>query len=227
MKQFIYGRNAVFEWLESDLSLSSILISKEGKGKTVDAIYSLAKRKNIPVKQYPKSALDDMLGAIRHQGVAAEVKLPSYSALEDIYTIAEKRNEPLFIAVLDDVQDPRNFGAIIRSADGAGVHGVIIPKDRAVGLTPAVVKTSAGAAVHVPVVRVTNLVRTIKEHKKKGLWFVGCEENSDSLYHQIDFKGPIGIVLGSEGTSEIGRYPIGSVANKVVQYAHKPVMVVR
>jgi len=200
MKQLIYGRNTVKEWLDSELSVSRILMSKESRGKIIDAIFSHAKKRTIQINQFPKSKLDEILGDVRHQGVAAEVKLPPYSALEDIFTIAEEKGEPLFLAVLDDIQDPRNFGAIIRSADGAGVHGIIIPRDKAVGLTPAVVKTSSGAAAHVPIVRVTNLVRTIKDLKKKGLWFVGCEENSDSLYHEMDFKGSIGIVMGSEGS---------------------------
>jgi 23S rRNA (guanosine2251-2'-O)-methyltransferase len=199
MRQIIYGLNAVKEWLESDLSVLRLLISREGSGKSMDAIYLHAKRKNIQIDHYARSKLDEMLRDVRHQGVAAEVELPPYSGMEDIFAIAMKREEPPFIAILDDIQDPRNLGAIIRSADGAGVHGIIVPRDKAAGLTPSVVKTSAGAAAYVPIVRVTNLVRTIQDLKKEGLWFVGCEESTQSLYHEIDLKGPVGIVFGSEG----------------------------
>jgi 23S rRNA (guanosine2251-2'-O)-methyltransferase len=200
MKQLIYGRNAVKEWLDSNLPVLRLLLAKESSVKSVDEIYTYVKKKNIIINHYPKSKLDKILGDVRHQGIAAEVELPPYSEIEDIFAIAKEKGEPLFISVLDDIQDPRNFGAIIRTADGAGMHGIIIPKDRAVGLTPTVIKTSSGAAAHIPIVQVTNLVRTMKDLKKEGLWFACCEQNSKSLYYNIDFKGPIGLVLGSEGS---------------------------
>jgi 23S rRNA (guanosine2251-2'-O)-methyltransferase len=131
--------------------------------------------------------------------VAARIVLPDYVEIEDILERARAANEPPLIAVLDCVQDPGNFGAILRSADGAGVHGIIIPKDNAAPLTPAVFKASAGAAAHVAIARVTNLTRAISDLQKEGLWFVATDQDAPKLYTEIDLKGPIGLVLGSEG----------------------------
>ena len=154
-------------------------------------------RLNGKLKEYP--CLEEYVNNTHHQGVAAEVKTPSYSEVEDIFQVAAEKKEPAFFAILDGVQDPHNLGAILRSADGAGVHGIIIPKDKAVGMTPAVFKASAGAAAHVPVACVTNLVRIIEELKKKGLWIIGTDQEAESDCFQMDYKGPIAIVLGGEG----------------------------
>jgi 23S rRNA (guanosine2251-2'-O)-methyltransferase len=139
------------------------------------------------------------MGHDRHQGVAAQVEMPPYAEMDDLFHQAQKRKEAPFFALLDGVQDPQNLGAIIRSADGAGVHGSISPKDNAVGYTPAVLKASAGAAAYVPVVQVTNLVRTMNALKEAGLWLTGTDHTGDRFYTEIDYKGPLGIVMGSEG----------------------------
>ena len=137
---------------------------------------------------------------MNHQGVVADVaSVERYVQVEDILDRAEKMNQKPLIGFLDGVQDPHNLGAIIRSADGAGLHGLVIPKDNSVGLTPAVFKASAGAAAHVPVARVTNMVQTMKKLKKMGLWFVGTDHTAEKSYYEMDLAMPIGIVLGSEG----------------------------
>lgn len=199
MKNMIYGRNSVKEWIDSSLNISQILISQDSHGKVIHDILTHANKHAIQVNKYPKHKFDEMMGNARHQGIAAKVKLPPYSEIEDIFALAKEKNEPVCLAILDHIQDPHNLGAIIRSADGAGIHGVIIPKDQSVGITPAVLKTSAGAALHIPIVMVTNLVRTMKELKDQGLWFTGCSEHTDKTYYEMDYKGPTGLVLGNEG----------------------------
>lgn len=200
MKKMIYGRNAIKEWIDSKLEISQILISEDSHGKIIQDILSHANKYAIQIKKYPKHKFDEMMGNARHQGIAANVQLPSYSVMEDIFKLAKDSDEPVCLAILDHIQDPHNLGAIIRSAEGAGIHGIVIPKDQSVGMTPAVLKTSAGAALHVPIVQVINLVRTMKSLKDKGLWFIGCSEHTDKSYYEMDFKGPIGLVLGNEGS---------------------------
>ncbi len=199
MKNMIYGRNAVKEWLEAELEVSQILIAQDSHGKNIHEIMQMAQKRQLPVKAYPQKNFEDIVEHPRHQGIAAKVKLPPYAELEDIFKRAKESGEPVCLAILDQIQDPHNLGAIIRSADGAGIHGIIIPKDHSAGITPAVLKTSAGAALYLPVVMVTNLVRTMKALKDKGVWFTGCSEHTDKTYYEMDFKGPTGLVLGNEG----------------------------
>jgi 23S rRNA (guanosine2251-2'-O)-methyltransferase len=158
----------------------------------------MAVERKIPVVEVERTKLDDLADGIPHQGVAAMVPTVEYSTLDDIFALAEKRNEKPLIVIADDINDPHNLGAIIRSAEGAGAHGVIIPKNRAVGLTATVARTSAGALSHIPVARVTNMVRTIEEFKEKGMWFA-CADMDGDLMYRCDMTGSFGLVIGAEG----------------------------
>ncbi len=195
----IYGRRAIMEWLEAELPVKALLISRDAGGKPVQEILRSAESRKIEVRRLHPAKLDQFAGTDKHQNIVAEVKLPDYADVEDIFANAAERDEPPLIAILDGVQDPHNLGAILRTADAAGMHGVIVPKDKAVGLTPTVVKSSAGAAAHVPLVAVTNLARTMQELKERGLWISGSTDDADKGFSEIDFKGPSVIVLGSEG----------------------------
>jgi len=199
MAQYIFGRNPVQEWLSSELPLKQILLVQDAHGLAVRAIEQIAGQKNIPIKRITRQAIAKIVGHERHQGVAAEVNIPSYVEVDDLLQIAKERQEPPLFAILDSIQDPQNLGAILRTADGAGIHGLIIPKYKAASLTPTAVKTSAGAAVHVPIAQVTNLAQTIDELKESGVWIVGTDQEGDKDYREIDYKEPVAIVLGNEG----------------------------
>jgi len=199
IEEVIYGRNTVRVWLDSGLPVRRIIFATDTHGDVMHDIEASASSRNIPFTRVPRHVLIGIVGHNRHQGVAAEVKMPQYVTLDKIIEIAGGKGEPPFVCILDGVQDPQNFGAIIRAADGAGVHGIIIAKDRAVGLTPVVFKASAGAAVHVPVAQVVNISRALEELKEKGLWITGAVEGADLSYKKEDFKGPLGLVLGGEG----------------------------
>ncbi len=200
MTQTIYGRNAVLEWLVSGLPVTQIFLSGDLHGHAVQKIQSLARQKNIQIKKIDRPQLAKITGTDNHQEIAAKVKTPDYVELDDILKRAAGKKEEPIVAILDGIQDPHNFGAIIRSADGAGVHGIIIPKDKSVSLTPAVIKASAGAAAFVPVTIVTNIARTIDELKKKGFWITGVDQAGDIDYTAADYKGAQALVLGSEGS---------------------------
>ncbi len=195
----IWGRNPVLEWLESDLHVQQIFMSRDAGGRTISDIEKIAEQKKTPLTRIHPAKLDQMSGTDKHQNIVAKVELPPYADLDDIYKKAEKKNEPLLVAILDGLQDPHNLGAVLRTADAAGLHGVIIPKDRAAGLTPTVIKSSAGAAACVPVVAVTNLSRTIDELKERGAWITGTADDVSTSYIDSDLKGPTVLVLGSEG----------------------------
>ena len=200
MKEIIYGRNPVIEWLNAALPVNRIFIAKDTHGSAVQKVLTLASERHIPVLHVLRAKVDEITGEqYRHQGVAAEIKVPGYASIDDILKNSQRRGEPPLVAVLDSIQDPHNLGAILRSAEGAGIHGIIIPKDKAVGITPIVVKASAGAAAYLPVAQVTNLVRTMSELKDEGFWFVGVDQGGEKDYDQADFQGPMGLVFGSEG----------------------------
>jgi len=194
---FIYGRNPVLEWLSADLPVNLVYLSKENDRRKEQELLQALEIKKIPTQHLSRQELNQKLGHADHQGVAALVHLPEYVSLETI--LARAVNEPPFIVLLDQIQDPHNFGAILRSAEGAGCHGIVVPKDHSVELTPTVFKASAGAAAHVPICRITNLARTMAELKEQGLWLVGSDEKADEIYYQRDLTGPIGVVMGSEG----------------------------
>ena len=157
-----------------------------------------ARKHDTIINYVAKERLDQMSGTGKHQGVIAQAAAYEYSELEDIFRKAEEKGEPPFIFLLDEIEDPHNLGAIIRTANLAGAHGVIIPKRRASGLTSTVVKASAGALNYTPVVKVTNLVKTIEELKKRGLWFV-CADMDGTQMYELNLTGPIGLVIGNEG----------------------------
>jgi len=199
MKQYIYGKNSIQEWLASGLEMDEIFISRELKPANSKILRSLAIRHNVVIRNTDRQSLTRRFKNDNHQGVAASVKMVPYASLTDIFKKAESCGEPPLVAVLDGVQDPQNLGAILRSVDGAGFHGVIIPKDNASGLTPVVFKTSAGAAAHVPIVRVTNIARILKHLKDEGFWITGTDQMGSKTYKDVDYTGPVAIVMGSEG----------------------------
>lgn len=190
------GRNPVLEALRSGRELESIYVQTGAPKGPVGAILNKAREAGIPVKEATREKLTQMTGIETHQGVAAICSAAAYSTMEDIY--ARAGGEPLFVVICDGIEDPHNLGAIIRSAEACGAHGVIIPKRHSAGLTAAAVKSSAGAAVCLPVVRVPNLASTMQTLKEKGVWFV-CADMDGRDWCTLDLKGSIGLVIGSEG----------------------------
>lgn len=195
---YIIGRNSVMEAIKSSRPIDSLFVEDGRKSGSLIEIISICKEKKIPVKEVSIKKLDAMCDHANHQGVIAVSAAYAYSTLDDIFDLAKKRDEVPFIIIADGIEDPHNLGAIIRTAECAGVHGVIIPSRRAVGLNFTVGKISAGALEHVPVVRVTNLSSTVEELKERGLWIYGAEADGSDLY-KTSLKGPIALVIGSEG----------------------------
>ena len=196
----IEGRNAVIEAFRAGKTIDKIYVLDGCQDGPVMTIKREAKKQDTLIKYVTKERLDQLSETGKHQGVIA---VAAASEVEDILRAAEEKGEPPFIILLDNIEDPHNLGAIIRTANLAGAHGVIIPKNRAVGLTATVARTSAGALNYTPVAKVTNLAKTIEELKKKGMWFV-CADMDGTLMYQLDLKGPIGLVIGSEGEG-VGR----------------------
>lgn len=199
----IEGRNAVLEALKSGRSIDKLYVLDGCQDGPVMTIKREAKKRDCLVKFVDKERLDQLSETGHHQGVIAMAAAYDYAELEDLFAAAEKKGEDPFFILLDNIEDPHNLGAIIRTANLAGAHGVIIPKNRAVGLTAAVARTSAGAINYTPVVRVTNLARTMDELKKRGLWMV-CADMGGTRMYDLNLKGPIGLVIGSEGEG-VGR----------------------
>lgn len=195
----IEGRNAVIELLKSEKPINKIYILKGERQGSINEIIKLAKRNKNVIVEVDKNKLDALSETKHHQGVIAFVSPVEYKELDDIFALAEERKEDPFIIIADEIEDPHNLGALIRSAECAGCHGVIIPKRRAVGVTEIVVKTSVGATQYVPVVRVNNINETIRALKDRGVWVVGTDGNADKLYYEQDLTGPIAIIIGSEG----------------------------
>ncbi|WP_081667102.1 MULTISPECIES: 23S rRNA (guanosine(2251)-2'-O)-methyltransferase RlmB [unclassified Butyrivibrio] len=195
----IEGRNAVIEAIRSGKSIDKILVLDGCQDGPVATIRKEAKKAGIMLKFVSRDRLDQISETGAHQGVIAYAAAYDYSDMEDIFNLAEERGEPPFVLILDNIEDPHNLGAIVRTANIAGAHGVIIPKNRAVGLTATVAKTSAGALNYTPVVKVTNIARTIDELKDRGMWFV-CADMDGSLMYDLDLKGSIGLVIGNEGS---------------------------
>ncbi|MFR2748064.1 23S rRNA (guanosine(2251)-2'-O)-methyltransferase RlmB [Eubacterium ramulus] len=194
----IEGRNAVLEAFRSGKTIDKIFVLEGCQDGPIKTILREAKKHGTMVKFVSKDRLDNMSETKKHQGVIAYAAAYNYATVEDILAKAEKNGEPPFIFLLDGIEDPHNLGAIIRTANLAGAHGVIIPKNRAVGLTATVAKTSAGALNYTPVAKVTNLSATMKELKKQGLWFVCADMDGEVMYRQ-NLTGPIGLVIGNEG----------------------------
>ncbi len=199
----IEGRNSVIEAFRSGKTVDRLYILDGCQDGPIITIKREAKKQDTIIKYVEKERLDQMSETGKHQGVIAVTAAYDYSELEDIFSLAEKKGEPPFILLLDNIEDPHNLGAIIRTANLVGAHGVIIPKNRAVGLTATVARTSAGAINYTPVVKVTNMAQTIEDLKKRGLWFV-CADMGGDLMYDLNLTGPIGLVIGNEGDG-VGR----------------------
>ena len=193
------GRNPVLEALRAGRPMNKIVIAKGEREGTIKMICAIAKERDIPVQEIDKEKLDSMSFTHSHQGVIAFISAARYVEVEDILNKARGRQEQPFVLVLDEITDPQNLGAIIRTADAAGCHGVIIPKRRAVGLTAVVAKASAGAVEYVPVARVSNIGQTLDYLKKEGLWVIGTDGSGEQTHFDTDLTGPIALVIGSEG----------------------------
>lgn len=199
----IEGRNAVIEAFRSGRTIDKLFVLDGCKDGPVMTVKREAAKRGCPIKYVAKERLDQLSETGKHQGVIAYAAAYAYAEVEDILNKARKKGEDPFIILLDNIEDPHNLGAIIRTANLSGAHGVIIPKNRAVGLTATVAKASAGALNYTPVAKVTNLGQTIEELKKEGLWFV-CADMDGTCMYDLDLKGPVGLVVGSEG-SGVGR----------------------
>ena len=194
----VEGRNAVLEAFRSGRVIDKLFVQEHCEDGTVRTILREAKKHDTMVRFVKKERLDQMSDTGKHQGVIAMTAAYDYAEVSDILEKAREKGEPPFIILLDNIEDPHNLGAIIRTANLAGAHGVIIPKNRAVGLTATVARTSAGALNYTPVARVTNMARTIEDLKKEGLWFVCADMGGTNMY-DLDLKGAIGLVIGNEG----------------------------
>lgn len=199
----IEGRNAVLEAFRSGKTIDKLFILDGCQDGPVKSILREAKKTDTIINFVDKERLDRMANSGHHQGVVAQAAAYDYAEVEDILNAAKEKGEPPFIFILDEIEDPHNLGAIIRTANLCGAHGVIIPKRRAVGLTATVAKTSAGAINYTPVAKVTNIAKTIEELKKEGLWFVCADMGGHAMY-DLNLTGPLGLVIGNEGTG-VGR----------------------
>jgi 23S rRNA (guanosine2251-2'-O)-methyltransferase len=199
MDNLIVGRQPVLEALKSRQPIERILILHGTSGSHIDQAKQLARKLAIPVKEADKERFAELADDTQSQGIIAIIDSYRYAEIEEILAIAQRKNEPSFILVLDEIEDPHNLGALIRSAECAGVHGVIIPLHNAASVNSTVVKTSAGATAHIAIARVTNIAQTLDELKKAGVWIVGTEMQSDKPYYEHDYRGSLAIVIGNEG----------------------------
>lgn len=197
LDDIIAGRNPVLEALRAQRPINKIMIAEGALSGPLLQIYSAAKEKNIPVQKVERQRLDKMTPDSAHQGVIAFAAAKEYVALEDILAGVGPREQP-FLILLDEINDPHNLGAILRTADAAGAHGVVIPRRRSAPLTPTVAKSSAGAIEYVPVARVANLPQTIEALKKQGLWIAGADPEGQELYWDAPLEGPVALVIGGE-----------------------------
>ena len=197
--EMIEGRNAVLEALRAGRALDKVYIARGETDKALAHIAGLARERGVSVSDCDRRKLDAMSVTKAHQGVIAVCAVREYASLDDILTLAESRGEAPFVVVCDEISDPHNLGAIIRSAECVGAHGVVIPKRRSAGLTAVVGKTSAGAAEHLPVARVANISAALQELKDRGLWVYGAAAEGSSPMWETDLTGPLARVIGSEG----------------------------
>ncbi len=200
MSEKIYGRNPVLEALRSgSRGVNRVILMQGSRDGVLNQIEAHAKAKGIPITIETRHRLDTLAGTDKHQGVLAMVEDFHYASLQDVLDIARKKKENPFILLLDEIEDPHNLGAILRSADAAGAHGAVIPKNRAVEVNSTVLKASAGAAEHIPTVKVTNLNETIRELKEANVWVVGTDGDATKPFYEYDYKSPVAIVIGNEG----------------------------
>ena len=195
----VEGRNAVIELLKSDRTVNKIMVARGDRQGSINEILKLAKQNRIIVTEVDRNKLDTLSETKHHQSVIAFVAPIEYKDVDYILNVAKERGEEPFILIADEIEDPHNLGALIRSAEVAGCHGVIIPKRRAVAVTEVVSKVSVGATEYMPIARVNNINDTIRELKDKGVWIVGTDGSADTIYYKQDLTGPIAIVVGSEG----------------------------
>ena len=197
--ELIIGRNAVLEALKSDRELNALLVAKGERVGSVGRIIATCRDRGVVVKEVDRRKLDFLCGGGNHQGVAAYAAAHTYATLDDVFSLARDRSEPPFLILCDSIEDPHNLGAIIRTAEAAGAHGIIIPKRHGVGLTWAVSKTAAGALEYLPVVRVSNLAAAADELKARGVWLY-CADMDGSPWCETDFSGGVGLIIGAEGS---------------------------
>ncbi|MDP4146255.1 MAG: 23S rRNA (guanosine(2251)-2'-O)-methyltransferase RlmB [Bacillota bacterium] len=198
-EDLIEGRNAVIEALRSDRTIEQILIAKGDTEGSINVVLGLAKDKGIVVKEVDRKKLDQMSETRSHQGVIAIVTPYKYCELEDIFSFAESKGEKPFVIILDEIEDPHNFGSIIRTAEVCGAHGIVIPKRRNVGVTPTVYKTSAGAIEYMKIAKVSNINAAIDSIKEKGAWVFGADMDGKEYCYNTDLTGGVALVIGSEG----------------------------
>ncbi len=194
----IEGRNAIIEAFRAGRSVDKLFIQEHTKEGSMNTLIREAKKTKTLIKYVPKERLDQISETGHHQGAVAFVAAYNYAEIDDLFAKAEKKGESPFFIILDEIEDPHNLGAIIRTANLAGAHGVIVPKNRACGLTATVVKASAGAINYTPIVKVTNIAQTIESLKERGMWFVCADMDGETMY-DIDLTGSIGLVIGNEG----------------------------
>lgn len=199
MSETIYGRNSILEALRAGRQIDKIFIHSDLRHPRLSEISNLARKNRVRIQKVSKAKLLELAGQTNTQGVVAFVQAARYATVEDILNKSEKLHEPPLLAILDGIEDPHNLGAILRSADGAGFHGVILPKRRSVGLTTTVAKTSAGASAHILTAQVANLNYIIEELKRKNIWFIGADQSAEQNYTDVDLTGPLGVVIGGEG----------------------------
>jgi len=198
--QYIAGRQPLLEALKSRQPIDQILILHGTAGAQIQQIKQLAREQHIAVKEADKERFREVSGDTVTQGVLALVNDYRYAEIEDILALAQRQNEPPFLLVLDEIEDPHNLGALVRTAECAGVHGVIIPKHHAASVNQTVIKTSAGATSHMPIARVTNIAQTLDELKKANIWIVGTDMQAEKKYFEYDYRGAVAVVIGSESS---------------------------
>ena len=195
----LVGRNAVTEALKSGRGINKLWIASGDREGSVSEIAALAKERGIVMQYVERAKIESFAGGHRHQGVLAYVAPVPYAELDDILKAAEAKGEAPFLVLLDELEDPHNLGALLRTADATGVHGILIPKRRSVSLNATVAKTSAGAVEYVPVARIGNIAQTLKKLKEKGFWVAGADMDGEKAYYEADLTGPLVLVVGSEG----------------------------
>ena len=195
----LIGRNAVAEALKAGRTINKLMVAEGDREGSIGEILALAKERGVITQFVDRSKIESVAGGLRHQGVMAYVAPVAYAELEDILKAAEEKGEAPFLLLLDELEDPHNLGALLRTADATGVHGVLIPKRRSVPLTATVAKTSAGAIEYVPVARIGNIAQTLKKLKDKGFWVAGADMDGSQNYNEADLTGPLVLVVGSEG----------------------------
>ncbi|MFC5465846.1 23S rRNA (guanosine(2251)-2'-O)-methyltransferase RlmB [Lederbergia graminis] len=202
-QEWIAGKNPIIEALKSERDINKIWIAEGAQKGQMQVILKLAKQNDVLVQYVPRQKIDQ-LSKENHQGVIAQVAAYQYAEVDDMFNLAAEKGEDPFFLILDELEDPHNLGSILRTADAVGVHGIIIPKRRAVGLTATVAKLSTGAIEYIPVVKVTNIARTIEELKERGIWVFGTDAKGSQDYRRMDVTMPMALVIGSEGKG-IGR----------------------